>query len=528
MIPSILGARTPTMLLTAVFLVRSFLTVLSLVLAVMAVSAWNRRRLAPEARVFSLLILSAAIYCFGYAGEVAQTSLPRAMFWLHVEYFGIPWIPALWLLGVRNHNGLRSRYDLLFVVPLLTFAGQMTNSWHGFYDRTVHFVSRSPFWIVAVDRGPIAWLNIAYLNFALLYGAWIYLFRSSSDERNRKQTWVMVGTSLAPLCGYLTYLFGWSPWGLDLAPLTLGVSVVLGYLAVFRYGYIDLVPMAHSLVFNNMRDAVLVSDLQLRLVDFNPAARELLPCLASAKPGDELSHVLRDNPVLAKALLGHATTERLDLEAGGENKHFVVRVFPLYRDKRQSGSAAILADITDQVRMLRELQLKAETDALTGVANRHYFVTAIERECARSVRYGEPFSVAIVDLDYFKNINDQLGHHAGDSVLLAVADLIYRCLRTSDLLSRYGGDEFVVLLPQTVEEGALEVCERIRESVANSSVVVEGQEVRVSVSIGIATHKAGNDTDWQELLKQADTALYDAKKQGRNRVSARGILTPSV
>lgn len=516
----ILNTVTPGMFLSIAVLVRLLLTALALVLGLMALSAWNRRRLAPEAPVFALLILCAAVYCFGYAGEVVQSSLAGAMFWLHVEYFGIPWIPALWLLGARNHYGLRSRYSLVFAVPIVTFIGELTTPLHKLYDTSLSLIPRDPFWVVEAHHGPIAWLNSVYLYCVFLYGAWLYLFKPSAQERDKVQAWTLVAASLIPLAGNLVYLLGWSPWGLDLAPMTLGASAILGYIVMFRLGCFDLVPMAHSLVFGSMRDAALVTDLRHRLVDFNAAAAELFPSLAAAKPGDDPAQVLRENPTLANILLGNAGNQRLTFEIAGEKRHFDVRVFPLCRNKRKAGWAAILAEITAHVRMVHELQEKADTDALTGVANRHYFLSAIEREYARAARRREPFSVAIVDVDQFKAINDNMGHHAGDTVLLAVAGRILRSLRASDLLSRYGGDEFVALLPETSKEGAWEVAERMRVAVAGNPVNVDQQVVHTTISIGLATQEPADRTGWEELLKRADKALYKAKRQGRNRVAA--------
>jgi diguanylate cyclase (GGDEF)-like protein len=516
------------MSLSMVALVRLFLTAVALLLVATSVSAWRRRNRAPEAPIFALLAFCAAIYSFGYAGEVVQTTLAGAQFWLRVEYLGIPWIPALWLLGARKHNGLRSSNGLLFFIPILTFIGQQSNSLHRLYDRSMDLVQHGPFWVAAADRGPIAWLNIAYLNFALLYGVWLYLFRPADPLRSRTQRGLLAASALAPLAGYTTYLLGWSPWGLDISPLALGVTVVLGYYAVFRMGVLDLMPMAHFLVFNNMRDAALVVDLQHRLVDSNPAARELLSCLASAKPGSDMARVLCDTPDLAKALLDEDSSKTVALEVDGERLLFNVQVFPLLQDNRKLGSAAILANVTDHMRLVRELRHTAETDPLTGIANRRSFLAAIERECSRAARYGESLSVMIVDLDHFKEINDQMGHDAGDCALHDVAGRILHCLRESDLLSRYGGDEFAVLLPKTDAEGAAEVAERIRASVADCIVETEENAIAVSLSIGVTTNAETAEMDGRQLLKQADQALFDAKAGGRNRVAVWKEREPSL
>jgi hypothetical protein len=124
-------------------LAQLFLLAVALALLSLAWMAWSRKRRAPQAPIVSLLGISVAIYCIGYAGEVSQTSLAGAKFWLHVEYLGIPWIPALWVLLAQKHNRVRTNLGLLLVVPFITFIGQQTNSFHGLYDRSAFFGNRA-------------------------------------------------------------------------------------------------------------------------------------------------------------------------------------------------------------------------------------------------------------------------------------------------------------------------------------------------------------------------------------------------
>lgn len=500
-------------------LVRILLSTVAIILALLAGFCWSRRRRAPDARIVALLIASAAVYCFGYAGEVAQSSLASALFWLHVEYFGIPWIPALWLLLARKQNRLKSNLGWLLAVPVITFVAELTNSLHGLYDRSMSLVAEGPFWVVSADRGPLAWLNILFLFAALPYGSWLYLSRSGKGSRVvTKHTLVLVGSGLFPLFGYFLYLCGWSPWKLDLAPLMLALSVMLAYLAVFKFEYFDLIPMARLLVFNSMRDAAIVTDMRGRLVEFNPAAVRLFPRFAAAKPGDDVASLFHNPGLLGGEL---SDSREIEVVVKGEKQYFDVRVFPLQLDTRQLGWTTIFANVTARQRVLEELRRHADTDELTEVSNRRSFVRALKRENARSARHHFPYSVIFVDVDYFKDINDRFGHAAGDCALRAVAQGIRACLRDTDLLGRYGGDEFAVLLPQTESHGALQVAARIRSLVGSSRITHEGREFDLSVSIGVASGNAARASDWKRLLSDADQALYTAKAGGRNRVEGK-------
>ncbi len=158
----------------------------------------------------------------------------------------------------------------------------------------------------------------------------------------------------------------------------------------------------------------------------------------------------------------------------------------------------------------------AHKDPLTGVNNRSTFGATLEREVELARRHGTPFSLLVMDLDRFKAINDRYGHAVGDQALRAVAAAITRVVRRTDMLFRYGGEEFVLLLSNTGEGGALLLAERIRRAVARRPLEVEGLRLPVTVSIGVASLRPGEDGP--ALFARADQAVYAAKAGGRNRV----------
>lgn len=176
---------------------------------------------------------------------------------------------------------------------------------------------------------------------------------------------------------------------------------------------------------------------------------------------------------------------------------------------------AMAQALEENQRTLRDLSVR---DQLTGLFNHREFYHLLETELARSQRYDHQVSLLMLDIDYFKRVNDSFGHLAGDQVLRRLPELIRGQLRINDIPCRYGGEEFGVILPETAGEQALEVAERIRGVVALEPVELpDGGSLRITVSIGIATYP-GEARDEEQLVSMADLALYQAKRTGRNRV----------
>lgn len=162
---------------------------------------------------------------------------------------------------------------------------------------------------------------------------------------------------------------------------------------------------------------------------------------------------------------------------------------------------------------------EAQTDALTGLANRRKLMERGASAIHLARCRGEPLTVLMIDIDHFKRVNDTFGHAVGDAALRTVADLCRKAIRQTDIAARFGGEEFVIVLPNTPESHALEIAERLRNAVQDYSVLGRASEpMHLSVSIGIACLKPSNPGDFESLLDAADAALYTAKNRGRNQV----------
>jgi diguanylate cyclase (GGDEF)-like protein len=159
-------------------------------------------------------------------------------------------------------------------------------------------------------------------------------------------------------------------------------------------------------------------------------------------------------------------------------------------------------------------------DGLTEIHNKRYLLEFLDRELARSARYGRPLAVLLFDIDHFKGINDQMGHLGGDFTLRELALRVKGGIRKEELFARYGGEEFAVVLPETAREGAIHIAERIRGLVEAQPFAYEGRHYDLTISIGVATTVGEQELSPNDLLRRADERLYQAKREGRNRVAA--------
>lgn len=216
---------------------------------------------------------------------------------------------------------------------------------------------------------------------------------------------------------------------------------------------------------------------------------------------------------------------KLSSEMSAESEWYEGRIYPIKKKSTDLRSVIWYAvNITERKSLEKELKLMAETDPLTGAYNRRYFLKTLNKEFSLSKRYQTSFSLFIMDIDFFKNFNDSYGHDVGDMVLKELVNICTPLMRDVDLFARFGGEEFVVILPNTAIDGAFTIAERIRKEINEKALKIADNEVCFSVSIGISEVSIA-DQKVEDIIKRADLALYEAKESGRNRVCSHKDLT---
>jgi diguanylate cyclase (GGDEF)-like protein/PAS domain S-box-containing protein len=264
------------------------------------------------------------------------------------------------------------------------------------------------------------------------------------------------------------------------------------------------------------REGIVVTDSDGKVVLMNPAA-ELLLGKSMRELVDRGFMSLIDDPSGLKNLL-----ERDPSIKEPETVHFNQRVLSVYAATIRTpqggvvGSAALIRDITEEKRLEERLRRLSTTDGLTGLFNRRHLDETLTTELERALRYNAPLSIMMFDVDHFKRFNDEHGHDQGDRVLQAIAQSLQEHVRKVDVPCRYGGEEFLAILPGTNQAGAIIVSERLRHAI--EQMEVDG--LNVTISIGVASVPELDVRSSATLVEAADSALYRAKRAGRNQVIA--------
>jgi diguanylate cyclase (GGDEF)-like protein len=259
----------------------------------------------------------------------------------------------------------------------------------------------------------------------------------------------------------------------------------------------------------------------IQYIEVNPAFETLtgLPAVAGKKVTEVVPGIKESNPEIFEIygrVAAGGLPEKFEIFMPPLNLWFSVSAY--HADTDAHCFITVIENITERKLLQRNYEQMAQTDYLTGLSNRRHFMQQAETELTRTLRYGSALSLLMLDLDHFKQINDNHGHRAGDKVLQTFSSLCRSILRQSDLVGRLGGEEFVIMLPETGVPDAISVAERLRKITEEVFVLLEdGQPLYFTVSIGIA----GLDERYAHLdalLQKADQSLYKAKSMGRNRI----------
>jgi diguanylate cyclase (GGDEF)-like protein/PAS domain S-box-containing protein len=407
-----------------------------------------------------------------------------------------------------------------------------TNDLHHLYYTSIDIRSDIPFPTLKLEGGPWFYVHSIFVFVCIMISVIVLLMQlKKSLFRFRMQILLMVAGLLIPMIANYFYINGMSPYGIDLGPVSMSISFLFHGAALLSFKMFNVAPIARDTVFEKMKEGVIVLNQDDVIVDFNNAMQKIIPMLTTKTIGKTIVEVLAGKVQLADIISQEQECD-YELCLNGDNLHFHIRFSPvLNKNNFQVGKIITFVDVTERVNMQEKLKQLASIDGLTQVFNRTFFLKKSQMIFETISRSGGNIAVIMFDIDHFKNVNDTFGHDAGDVVLTHVARVAKECLRDTDIIGRYGGEEFIICMPDTRLHEAYELANTIRVKVSASNMTVNEKVVCVTSSFGISSALilvGDNSHSIHTLMPQADQALYTAKNSGRNCVQSYNQVLQNV
>lgn len=472
------------------------------------------------AKIFSLICLFIAIYTIGYAFELIATNPQNAEFALMIEFIGLFFIPPLWILAIYEFNNNKKTTFiikiLVFFIPVLTTFIALTNPYYHLYYSNYDIFYFHSYIMLRLHPSLFYFIFASYSICAFIYGFFIFfrLWRSSSFNIKTQAFWLFIA-SFFPTVAYLIHVSNLFPIPYDLTTLGFGLFAVCYFIAIFKYNFLELKEIEQNQIFNEIGEGIIIIDINNSLINFNNAAQKMYPWLSRSYLGKCISDFDEGGELCTNSNKAF----RLNITRNAEQKYLGCTVTPIFKKNKCEGKILIFQDITKNVLIEKKLKDLALRDELSGIFNKRKIIIEAKKEFYRYERYNHNLSVLMMDIDLFKRVNDTYGHMAGDETIKAVAKLCKNRLRKSDLIGRYGGEEFLIFLPETILDEALMIAEDIRKLIENTSIFFADTIINIQVSIGVSSTSSYDDKiTLDELIYNADKSLYAAKEFGRNCV----------
>lgn len=499
----------------------------------------------------SFMLISLAVWSFAYAMIIFSPDLAAKRFWLRIENLGILSQPALWFIFTRRYSKrdklpTRSYIAALGFIPIVSIIMIFSDDWFHYYYSSVKPFTENIGPLV-IQRGPWYWVALAQSYF-LNAMATILLIWRFIEFRNifRRQLGLLITASLIPLILNILYqlLTNLVPsffFPVDVTPISFTISAGLISAGIFRAHLLDLVPIGRDVVMEHIPELVFVVDAHNRVLDANSVAEKWLGRSKDEMIGRDPMETFRQWPqFLNRYLSTEGAREEVPVPGGGSRMLEIV-VTPLFDNisGQLKGRVVVAHDITERKQLEIELKEANETlrakiveveslraqlqelairDALTNVFNRRFLAEALEKEIAQAEREHTPVSVVMMDVDHFKEFNDRYGHKCGDLVLKDLAVFLMANSRQGDVVCRYGGEEFVILMPNASHDNAYERAEVWRRDYAKKPFHFDNRILHTSFSAGVASYPLHGPAG-EAILHAADKALYHSKSHGRNKVT---------
>lgn len=469
-----------------------------------------------------LLCLAVCFYILGYTMELNAATPSQIIFWNRIEYIGIPFVSALWLTTGLMYTGRFARHRAawsaaIFAIPFATMILRLTNEYHHLYIASAEFVRELGGLIFVRQFGPWAYVQMVHSALMILAAMGVFIFDAvySTEVQTGKISLVVAASAFA-VAGLL--LPEMKPLGfhIDYMALCLPVTCIAVILAVFRYDLLETTATARSKVFDASRDAILLISRKNRILDYNSSAKRLFEQAGIRLDTADLSALFEENENILEGLQ-KTQPYIVKLKVNGAVRYYDIVSEEISHHNTPRGWIKTIRDVTEIYQLNEELKRQVMTDELSVLSNRRAFIKIGKEWVAKSEESGRALHLLMLDLDHFKNVNDRFGHAMGDLVIRDFSRILKSHFPSESMVARLGGEEFAVLLAGFNDEELLQTVGSLQKKASRYVYHYFGSRFHVTASIGMTKRLPGQTLE--SMMRKADTALYQSKDRGRNRLT---------
>ena len=474
---------------------------------------------------FLLMQTMIIVYLSGYLMELTSTNAEEAYAGVKVLYMGANFTAVFVLFFVADYCNIRLHRFFVKVPALILSLGAALTMWTTKFHHLVYRDYRFEtvfFNHLAFTPGPLYSVIHIYPVLCTIITMAMLLYQMKKwKNKYRRQLLIFFLCITIPFIAESLYYFsivtGINIFQIYPTPFSLTIMSLCFYILVIRYNIFEVISIAAATAMEHIREGFVLVDKDNNCLSFNSAAAQLFPEIEKLPKGESI--LIADSWPDELCTMEEGSFE---FSVSDGLKYYRASVSPMFaKNKTLRAKIILFGEITDSVLLMKKLENAAYIDALTGLYNRKHFSELANVDIERAIRLNQSVYVAMLDLDFFKNVNDTYGHAAGDMVLKTTGEIIHNTIRSYDLLGRYGGEEYVLLLTALDETEAYKLMERIRENMENTVMRYEGKKIKITCSIGLA--KFFEKDTLEDAIKKADIALYAAKNAGRNQVKIHDI-----
>jgi|LGOV01.1.fsa_nt_gb diguanylate cyclase (GGDEF)-like protein len=516
-----------------------FVNGLSLIVLLFLISLTVKYRNKHSSIQLTILLLFLFLWALGSFIEINSIDYNSKLFWRNITQIGVfmtPFTSILFVAYYADDQFLLNKKLLvsLFLIQLSSIVLIETNTFHYLMRQSVELITIGDTTEICVKQTVLGKIMVSFNYFIMiLVEIRLAIFRRKTSRVLKRQvSLIMLGMFLPMFFGILkASLLEKNGIFIPISTLFIpgGLCLILG---VLRYELFSISPIARDKVFDVIEEGIVICSPEGKVVDINPIMQRILGAynlnqLDIHFQNKEYSGCEKMEMIIHsfyKQWYHHVMDVEkgqfeIELQIDNEIVFYDIKVYILKSLKLKNlsiGTISIVREITEEKKNIKLLKLRAERDNMTNIYTRLYFVESVNKLLNFDDKQHNDAFLLVLDIDFFKKVNDAYGHSTGDDVLIAAVKIMTQAIRQDDLIGRIGGEEFAIFLSDTSLEKVLEIAERIRKNIEKHHFDIGKETIKISISIGIAI--VDSNSNYDDLFIKADKALYQAKESGRNKI----------